>query len=130
VRPQGWESLLAAHIASARPFAWGENDCVLWCADWVKTVTGIDPAQDWRGKYTSEDDARSILNAIGCLNWSDLAGTCLSEIPVSRAQRGDILLHPINGCLGICDGAHAYFLTQRGVTRIGFTQCPKAWKVG
>jgi hypothetical protein len=44
-------------------------------------------------------------------------------------MRGDIMLHP-QGMLGICDGAHAYFLTERGVTRIEFMKCVKAWSVG
>ena len=32
----------ALHIGAARaaPFAWGTHDCVLWCADWVRTRGG------------------------------------------------------------------------------------------
>lgn len=32
-------------------FAWGECDCILQPADWVRVVTGTDPAADLRGRY-------------------------------------------------------------------------------
>lgn len=132
MRPQGWESVLAAHIANARsrPFVWGEHDCVLWCADWVRKVTDRDPAADCRGQYSSEADARLALNALGCSTPAELADRHLPQIPVAHAKRGDVVLHPVTGGLGICDGVHAYFLTERGVTRIEFTRCPRAWGVG
>lgn len=131
MRPQGWESLLSGHIAEARSgtFEWGTHDCILWCAGWVRKITGSDPAQDWRGKYSSEDEAVAVLTSMGFSTWADLAAAHLPETPVALAQRGDIVLHPVNACLGICAGAHAYFVTDRGVTRVEFTKCLKAWKV-
>lgn len=130
MRPQGWESLLAGHIAAARDreFAWGEHDCVLWCADWVRTLTGTDPASRWRGTYSTEAEAQTVLRALGLSAWADLGDVYLPETPVPQARRGDVLLHPA-GMLGICDGAHGYFLSARGVTRIEFLKCLKAWKV-
>jgi hypothetical protein len=123
--------LLSCHISDARSiaFAWGQNDCVLWCADWVAKLTGHDPAKDWRGKYTSEAEAIAILRSMDLSVWADLADTNLPPTSVAHAHRGDIMLHPA-GMLGICDGTHAYFLTDKGVTRIEFMKCIKAWEVG
>jgi hypothetical protein len=83
--------------------------------------------QGWESLlYTHILEARS--KALGFASVSELAANYLPEIPVKTAQRGDIMLHPMQ-MLGICDGAHSYFVTQTGVTRIPFTMCLKAWRV-
>ncbi|WP_435007978.1 DUF6950 family protein [Tundrisphaera lichenicola] len=130
MRPEGWEGLLAAHIVEGRSceFEWGAHDCVLWCANWVRKLTGNDLAADWRGTYGTEEEANSVLNSLGFASPADLADEHLDAIPVLRAKRGDIVQHPA-GMLGICDGARAYFLTLEGVTRLEFTKCLRAWKV-
>ena len=130
MRPEGWESLLAAHITTARaqPFAWGERDCVLWCADWVLQIRGVDYAEHCRGAYATEDQAAQLLDELGFASVSDLVDGHLDVTPVKYARRGDVMLHP-SGMLGICDGAHAYFLTASSVTRIGFLHCTRAWTV-
>lgn len=127
-RPERWEGMLADHIASAGPFAWGTIDCVLWCADWVRQMTGTDHADGIRGTYADEAGAKVALASLGFASISDLIGHYLPETPAKKARRGDIMLHPMD-IAGICDGAHAYFLTENGVTRIPFTACTKAWKV-
>jgi hypothetical protein len=131
MRPEGWEGILAAHIAEANSyiFQWGEHDCALWCADWIQKITGNDLAANLRGQYSTEEEARAILQSLGLSAWSELPDNHLPLIPVKKAARGDLVLHPA-GMLGICDGAFAYFLRDVGVTRIAFTKCVKAWKVG
>jgi hypothetical protein len=130
MRQEGWESLLYHHILEARgkEFEWGTHDCVLWCADWIQKVTGEDLAANWRGTYSTQEEADTILGSLGFNNASELASHYQEEIPVARAQRGDIMLHP-SGTLGICDGAFAYFVTKDGVLRHEFTKCLRAWKV-
>src|SRR5689334_21603842 len=112
MRPEGWESLLYHHILEARgkPFEWGTHDCVIWSADWLHKIKGEDPAAEWRGKYSTEKEAQALFASLGVADQSELPSKFLAEIPVAFAQRGDIMLHP-SGMLGICDGAHAYFLT-------------------
>ena len=41
------------HRWSALPFIWGETDCMLVLADWVKAVHGVDAAAHIRGTYDS-----------------------------------------------------------------------------
>ncbi|MGL4309806.1 MAG: DUF6950 family protein [Paracoccaceae bacterium] len=37
--------------AMQRDFEWGVQDCILFPADWLAELTGIDPAADLRGSY-------------------------------------------------------------------------------
>ena len=59
--------ILGAHILSAEKevFAWGKNDCALWCADWVRKATGNDFAQGWAGSYSSKAELRNLLQESG-----------------------------------------------------------------
>ena len=41
------------HRWAAKPFIWGETDCMLCLAEWVLRVTGRDPAAAVRGVYDS-----------------------------------------------------------------------------
>lgn len=129
MRVEGWESLLNEHIEQAGAFVWGQNDCALWTAEWVGKATGQDFADDWRGLYASEAELDDLLLARGISSPAELpirAG--LMAIPIGFVQRGDILLHP-QGCLGVCNGLHGYFLTERGVTRLPTRNCVRAWEV-
>lgn len=58
---------LRAFMRSARrrPFVWGEFDCCLFAADWVALCTGRDPAATWRGTYSTETEARALMDSAG-----------------------------------------------------------------
>jgi hypothetical protein len=47
--------------SAGRAFQWGECDCCLWGADWIKRVRGIDPAADLRGTYSTKGEALRII---------------------------------------------------------------------
>lgn len=47
---------------------WGEWDCCLFPAAWVKRRLGIDPAAHWRDRYDSEAGARAFVTAEGGLH--------------------------------------------------------------
>ena len=130
MRIEGWESLLNDHIERAAhiEFAWGVNDCALWCADWGNKATGTDFASHWRGLYSSEDELAAILSERGFSSAAGIVDAILESTAVPFAQRGDIVQH-FQGCLGICNGMHGYFLMERGVTRIRTRDCIKAWRV-
>lgn len=51
----------------AEPFAWGRNDCALWCASAVEHETGIDPAADLRGTYETWTGCRRVIMRAGGL---------------------------------------------------------------
>jgi len=61
---------LAGFIArmQATPFAWGGVlgvDCLMQPADWSVELGAGDPAAPWRGTYTDEAGARTILEDAG-----------------------------------------------------------------
>ena len=130
VKREGWEQLLAIHIEQAKPavFQWGQTDCALWCADWVKQAADKDFTTDWRGKYSTEEELQALMKTRSYHSPADIADAHLPRIPVQFAQRGDIVLHP-QGCLGICDGLMSRFLTLNGLTRLPTFDCLLAWKV-
>lgn len=132
MRIEGWESLLNEHIEQAKDivFEWGMNDCALWSADWVNKATGNNFASQWRGLYTSEAELNALMAERELDLPADIADEVgLPQMDVPFAQRGDIVEHP-QGCLGICNGLHSYFLMERGVTRIRTRDCVRAWRVG
>lgn len=79
--------------ATGRRFAWGTHDCMLFAADWVRELHGIDPAAPWRGTYGSADEAKTIVdNAGGMAPLIHAAVTPLGWQGVGGAARGDIAL--------------------------------------
>jgi hypothetical protein len=86
------------------PFAWGVNDCATFAADGIKAITGIDIAEDFRGKYEDEASAMAAIRNICALpeglkpTAADAAAYCarkhgLKEWPRALcAQRGDLVI--------------------------------------
>lgn len=132
MRIEGWEKRLADYIEAAKdaPFVWGSHDCALWSALWLKECTGKDFAQDWLGLYSTEEEAHNLIASRGYLAVSDIADDHLEIRPVILAQRGDLVLHPTTGALGICAGRTSYFAGIEGQIEIPTTECARAWKVG
>lgn len=107
-----WETRLHDFMAANRDraFAWGEWDCILFATAAAEAITGIDKADAFRGKYSDEAGARTILRELG-------QGTLLKTVdhhfepkPVSYAVRGDLIWHA--GCVGVCLGNAAAFVTD------------------
>lgn len=71
------------------PFKWGTVDCVLWAADAVYAQVGVDPAADFRGRYSSGLQAQRVIAA---------AGGSLHAI--ASAALGDPLRSPMLACAG------------------------------
>lgn len=96
-RLNDWPSHLDAFLASRRlaPFAWGDNDCVLFAADAVLALTGVDPCAKIRGKYKTARGAASALRKHGGMIAAvekATAGLGAFAIAPAFAQRGDIAL--------------------------------------
>ena len=130
MRIEGWESLLAAHVVQAqeKTFAWGEHDCALWCAEWLRLATGRNLVDEWRGLYTNEEELDSLMLARGHSSYEHIVDAYGLSKPVMLAQRGDILLHPC-GTLGICLGKIGIFVTTKGAITERTLACLKAWEV-
>ena len=53
-RIENWAIVLGNELQKPRKFIWGIEDCCLFSANIVNTITNIDVAQSYRGKYNSK----------------------------------------------------------------------------
>ncbi|GEA12675.1 hypothetical protein [Alteromonas sp. KUL49] len=135
MRLPNWDIELAEYIESVAnaPFAWGEHDCCLFAANAAKLITGIDFAQRFRGKYSTELGAARALKRYG---QGDLFNT-LCDIfgepcPILTLQRGDIAL--------VCDGERhgvALYYSEKflnanidGLKAVERSSVVACWRVG
>lgn len=73
-------------------FEWGTSDCCLFTCDYVKARTGIDPAVNHRGTYSTEIGAKRSLVKHGSIQSSfDNAG--FKRIDFNFAKRGDVVMY-------------------------------------
>lgn len=130
MRVQNWPELLADFDASARarPFKWGEWDCALMSADWIKTCTGVDPAETYRGRYKTAKGAARILRK-GLLEFC--RGFGFEEVRPMMAQRGDIAMIGIEGreSLGVVMAGYVLAPGIDGSVRVPLKMAATAWRV-
>lgn len=122
--------ILADYISRSKntPFVWGENDCVLWVASFVREITGIDHASEIRDSYKSKRAAAKLLKDAGGLD-AILSQRFDARQSIKLASRTDIILHSNQKSIGICSGQLSYFLGEGGVVSVPTLSCAKAWKV-
>ena len=139
-RKPDWQELLHAFIDSKQTaaFTWNANDCALFAAEAVLTMTGDDLGADYRGKYTDEAGATAaIASNTGIENGTveDVANKTGLE-PVTNPlflQRGDVALYEgaegkARGIVAL-NGIHALFMGQSGLHKIPIRRCLKGWRV-
>jgi hypothetical protein len=146
-----WQRRLANTISTAHhvPFAWGTWDCALAACRLIHAVTGVDPAESYRGKYADEAGAIAILGAsdLGTFAASVAASYGMEEVPPLLARRGDLVLvnnappprataensAPVpTSALGIVglDPRFAHCAAEHGMKRIALHRWLRAWRVG
>lgn len=100
-RSDGWERALE-DLASAQVSVlpeWGVSDCVMSTCEAIKAVVGIDPLEEFRGRYKTETGAAKRMRGLGCNHVKDLFDVHMMLEPVNRfsARRGDVGVTIING---------------------------------
>lgn len=98
-RLPGWEKRFEEAVARAflrTPPGWGTNDCCLFASTCCEAVTGIDPARQLRGTYSTKAEAEAIIAAAGGIAALVEAQFKLNGLPVERidprqAQRADFV---------------------------------------
>ena len=131
-RLRDWQSRLQACIAErwARPFAWGQQDCVLFPADCVSACTGNDPAKAMRGTYRDAAGAARLVRDLGGLA-AIAAAHCGPEVLPGLAQPGDIglVLNDGRECLAVCSGAMWLAPGFVGLCSLPMAQALRAWRL-
>ena len=131
VRHEDWPLRLIDFIeaASGRPFSWGEHDCCLFAADWVREATGSDPAAGYRGRYRSRSGAARLLREIAGGEVETAASRALG-LPLPSpllARRGDVAL--VAGALGVVVGGEVALPGEAGLALHPLGTAEKAWRV-
>jgi hypothetical protein len=134
-RRADWPERLAEFLAarSARPFAWGRQDCVTVAADAALLMTGRDPIAGWRGSYADEDGAEAVVQPHGLRGFLMLlmAKFGAPECPVHLAQRGDWAMVSVGNHLvtGIVAGVHVLAPGMRGLVAVPLRRAVIAWAI-
>lgn len=120
--------------ASERYFVWGQFDCLMWLADWIKASRGVDPGDGWRGSYSSAlGAARIIKEQGGMVSHVDARLAPFGIRRTDTPRRGDIaVVRASEGEMGaIVHGGTVSCLTERGVIvrRVADTPILAAWRV-
>lgn len=138
-RRNDWAERLARYLSTAarRRFEWGEHDCALFAAGAIQALREVDVANDLR-TYRSEHGAARVLAANDCDGVEQIADKIAAEygfeeIPVLRAQRGDVVVADLEAgpTLGVVDmtGRRAVFAAEKGLAHLELRYCRRAWRI-
>src|ERR1700733_5781171 len=113
-------------------FEWGKNDCCLFAANAIQSFTGIDLADEFRGKYTDQLSAFGLISSVsGGTTVADAAAYCAKKHGLTEhthplmAKRGDLVVIDIDGTLiaGVVhlNGRHVISVSETGPVRLPIT---------
>lgn len=133
MRIADWPTALAEFLKDKQhaEFKWGENDCCLFAADAIKTITQVDNATEFRGRYTTALGAARALKRYGA---GDIKSTFTAKFgePKGRlgATRGDIALVNVNDedIVGVVFG-DIYVLSDIGLTTLPLSRALCVWSI-
>jgi hypothetical protein len=132
MRVDNWPLILAERVEAWRtvPLVYGKSDCLQFCADVVKSITGENHLDKFP-IYGSRHQAASILIDAGGIR--PLISSILGgEKPPSFARRGDVVVAlGADGleAAGICLGAHFANPSDDGLRFWPMTAAIAAWTV-
>jgi hypothetical protein len=142
-RIQNWPRRLHTLIASSQGivFQWGQYDCGMFVARWIREVTGgaVDVGAPYRGTYSTEPGADAVFLAgysdLGSFAAAIAAANSMPEVPPTFARRGDIVWvdnGTTYGALGVVglDGRFAHCMGSQGTVRVHQHRWQRAWQVG
>lgn len=129
--------LLANHKT---PFKFGTFDCCLFPANAIQAFTGTDIADSFRGKYTDEKSAFSLIKTItGGTTVADALAYCANKHGLVEhphpllAKRGDLVAINNAGTLiaGLVhlNGRHVVTVNENGLVRLPITTVTRSWGV-
>jgi hypothetical protein len=111
---------LTAHLG--KPFAWGENDCVLFVGRWIALATGVDHLAVLP-KWETEMQALRIIKKLGGLEKA--MDDRFKRIDPNFAKDGDVALAGDRLCL--FSGAQLVGPGEGGLVHVKRTEALCAW---
>lgn len=126
-----WPERLHAAIERRRRkrFAWGENDCLSFALGVLHETTGV--SVPIGAKWTEPRDKYKAAKLLRDMALSDLMTALLgAPIPVSRAQRGDVVSVRVGRrrALAVCIGAEAVGPGKARLATVPMSFADAAWR--
>jgi hypothetical protein len=115
------------------PFVWGQADCLLSPANYIRAFTGLDGGAEWRGTYHDEPGGLAVLAANGGGLAAFARGMAAAGArKVDRPERGDVVIARIGGheIGGLCLGDTVLLRRLRGAVEVDvrFVEILGAWR--
>jgi hypothetical protein len=135
--PERLHEMFMAH--KDKPFEWGSHDCVLSVCAAIEAMTGVDPAKEFRGRYSTEIGAVRAIKGAGHPSFEAMVSAIaadhdMKEIGPKFAQRGDMVLIDVERApvFGIVhhNGRDAICVAPDGLRRLPVLSARRAWRVG
>lgn len=73
-----------------RPWFAGVNDCTTFAGDWVRSWGRGDPMATWRGSYSTDEGAETLVAAAGGLVVLWRQGMAGIAVPTTDMAEGDV----------------------------------------
>lgn len=137
VRYRDWSARLSRYFdeATSKEFNWGEFDCALNAAESTLAITGVDLASQYRGQYSTEEEAYELLRKNGYKDTFELA---LDNFPKAEG-----ILNGFSGDLGAFEYAGQHIVGviyqsrifspspgKRGMGSVSLLKAHTVFKVG
>ena len=139
MRKESWPEDLHYKILEIKdkPFAWGTHDCFCVSSELIESMTGVDPAKDYRGKYSTAQGMLKLIISQGLTDFLSLADKICSdngfkEVNLKFAQRGDVCYFDIDGgAFGIVNhcGLYCIVIGESGLKKLSVMEAKKAWHI-
>ena len=140
-RRDGWEHYLDEFIFKRKrsSFRYGKNDCCLFVADAIERMTGVDPAEKFRGQYKTKSEAYDLLKRFSNGEIEETVNKLainygMKRIDSNFAGRGDVVLvsSPMGNTLGVVvlTGEQVAIPARKGLMFYPTISILKAWRVG
>lgn len=125
-----WRARLRTYVeTSARqPFRPGRHDCALFAAGAVEAITGVDPAEGFRGAYRTLEDGFALIRDAGFADHIDMVARSFVEVPPIMAQVGDLAVVE-EDALGVVQGPMVYVLRLDGIGLVSLAVAKRAFRV-
>ncbi len=106
-RLDGWEKDFNQFIADRMhcELVWGKHDCCMFVADSIKSITGVECAVYFRGKYSTQAGAYKKIKSYAGGGVAEMMAKIaeeysLNEIGINYAGRGDVALCVVDTHIG------------------------------
>lgn len=126
------ELKLTVREIARQPHKWGWTDCVCQAARGAEVKSGVDYMAEFRGKYSSYEEALELVRSQGYNEPIDIVAERFREINPIDAGNGDVAaVEGADGTIafGLFIGDKVFVQTERGLGRLPRSKALRAFEV-